>query len=124
MTSISIGRRVYWGPNFDRLAVIKKRYQPEGVFFTHQPARSSGLKRGSLNSKRRSPAARPDTPADLTPAVRCHFGSAQHADRLSIGKEAFPGHIAIVVGSFADPAFPAPTCSGWERKRHHWIEPL
>jgi FAD/FMN-containing dehydrogenase len=25
----------YWGPNFDRLAAIKKRYDPEGLFFTH-----------------------------------------------------------------------------------------
>ena len=38
--------------------------------------------------------------------------------------EAFPGHIAVAVGSFADPAFPAPTHSGWEAKRHHWVEPL
>ena len=38
--------------------------------------------------------------------------------------EAFPGHIAVAVGSFADPAFPAPTYSGWEAKRHHWVEPL
>jgi FAD/FMN-containing dehydrogenase len=26
----------YWGPNFDRLAAIKKRYDPEGLFFVHQ----------------------------------------------------------------------------------------
>ncbi|WP_348982245.1 GFA family protein [Bosea sp. BK604] len=38
--------------------------------------------------------------------------------------EAFPGHIAVAVGSFADPTFPAPTHSGWEAKRHHWLEPL
>jgi hypothetical protein len=38
--------------------------------------------------------------------------------------EAFVGHIAVAVGSFADPAFPAPTYSGWEAKRHHWVEPL
>ncbi len=25
----------YWGPNYDRLAAIKKRYDPEGLFFTH-----------------------------------------------------------------------------------------
>jgi FAD/FMN-containing dehydrogenase len=25
----------YWGPNFDRLAAVKKRYDPEGLFFTH-----------------------------------------------------------------------------------------
>lgn len=38
--------------------------------------------------------------------------------------EAFPGLVAVAVGSFADPAFPAPTYSGWEAKRHHWVEPL
>jgi FAD/FMN-containing dehydrogenase len=26
----------YWGRNFDRLAAVKKRYDPEGLFFTHQ----------------------------------------------------------------------------------------
>jgi hypothetical protein len=25
----------YWGPNFDRLAAVKKRYDPGGLFFTH-----------------------------------------------------------------------------------------
>ena len=38
--------------------------------------------------------------------------------------EGFPGHIAVAVGSFADPTFPAPTISGWEARRHHWVEPL
>jgi len=28
-------KKRYWGPNFDRLAAIKKRYDPEGLFFTH-----------------------------------------------------------------------------------------
>jgi hypothetical protein len=36
--------------------------------------------------------------------------------------EGFPGMIAVAVGSFADPAFPAPQYSGWERRRHHWAE--
>jgi hypothetical protein len=38
--------------------------------------------------------------------------------------EAFPGMIAVAVGSFADPAFPAPKHSGWERRQHHWAGPL
>jgi len=38
--------------------------------------------------------------------------------------EGFPGLIAVAVGSFADPAFPAPKHSVWERRRHHWVEPL
>ena len=25
----------YWGPNFERLAAVKQRYDPEGLFFTH-----------------------------------------------------------------------------------------
>jgi len=28
-------KTTYWGPNFDRLAAVKKRYDPEGLFFTH-----------------------------------------------------------------------------------------
>ena len=28
-------RTSFWGPNFDRLAAIKKRYDPAGLFFTH-----------------------------------------------------------------------------------------
>jgi FAD/FMN-containing dehydrogenase len=28
-------KRSYWGANFDRLAAIKKRYDPDGLFFTH-----------------------------------------------------------------------------------------
>ena len=28
-------KATYWGPNFDRLAAIKKRCDPEGLFFTH-----------------------------------------------------------------------------------------
>ena len=38
--------------------------------------------------------------------------------------EQFPGLIAIAVGAFADPAFPAPKHSVWERRRHPWIEAL
>jgi FAD/FMN-containing dehydrogenase len=28
-------KRGYWGSNFDRLAAVKKRYDPEGLFFAH-----------------------------------------------------------------------------------------
>ena len=31
-------------------------------------------------------ATQPNSLANLTPAVRCHFGSAPYADRLCIGK--------------------------------------
>ena len=32
-----------------------------------------------------------------------------------------PGLIGIFVGAFADPNFPAPSRSIWERSRHSWI---
>jgi hypothetical protein len=32
-----------------------------------------------------------------------------------------PDLIAVAVGCFADPGFPAPKHSVWERRRHHWI---
>ena len=38
--------------------------------------------------------------------------------------EGFPGLIAVAVGSFADPDFPAPRYSVWERRRHRWIETI
>ena len=28
-------KRSYWGANVDRLAGVKKRYDPDGLFFTH-----------------------------------------------------------------------------------------
>jgi hypothetical protein len=67
------------------------------------PELSSAVKRGSPNSKRPSPATQPNSLADLTPAVGCHFGSALYADRLCIGKRRhFPatslwpwGHLLI-----------------------------
>jgi hypothetical protein len=38
--------------------------------------------------------------------------------------EGFPGLIAVAVGAFADPAFPAPKYSVWKRRQHHWIGQL
>jgi hypothetical protein len=32
-----------------------------------------------------------------------------------------PGIIAIAVGAFADPAFPAPRISVWEARKHPWV---
>jgi hypothetical protein len=31
-----------------------------------------------------------------------------------------PGRIAVALGMFADPQFPAPRVSVWERRRHPW----
>jgi len=36
----------------------------------------------------------------------------------------FDGLIAIPVGAFADPAFPAPRFSVWEERKHDWVEIL
>ncbi len=33
----------------------------------------------------------------------------------------FPDLIAIPVGAFADPAFPAPAFSVWEERKHEWV---
>ena len=35
--------------------------------------------------------------------------------------EATPGIVAVPVGAFADPSFPAPTRSVWEERQHSWL---
>ena len=35
--------------------------------------------------------------------------------------EGFPGHVAVAIGNFADPAFPAPAIAVWEEARHPWV---
>src|SRR6516162_5820086 len=35
--------------------------------------------------------------------------------------EGFPGYVAVAIGSFAEPNFPAPTIAVWEESRHPWI---
>ena len=35
--------------------------------------------------------------------------------------DAFPDVIAVAVGGFGDPAFPAPAISVYERSRHDWL---
>ena len=34
--------------------------------------------------------------------------------------EGFAGFVAVAIGSFADPDFPAPTIAVWEQSRHPW----
>jgi hypothetical protein len=36
--------------------------------------------------------------------------------------EATPENVAVPVGAFADPAFPAPTMSVWEERQHSWVQ--
>jgi hypothetical protein len=35
----------------------------------------------------------------------------------------FCDFVAVAVGAFADPSFPAPTISVWEKCRHLWLNP-
>jgi hypothetical protein len=35
--------------------------------------------------------------------------------------EAFPEFVAVAIGTFADPNFPAPTISVWEDAHHPWV---
>jgi hypothetical protein len=53
-------------------------------------------------------------------ALTCHFcptcGSTVYFEN-----EAFAGIVAVAIGNFADPNFPAPTNSVWEETRHPWV---
>jgi len=35
--------------------------------------------------------------------------------------ERMPGLVAVAVGAFADPSFPAPTQAVWDERRHAWV---
>ena len=35
--------------------------------------------------------------------------------------EGFLGYVAVAIGNFADPKFPAPTIAVWEESRHPWV---
>lgn len=39
---------------------------------------------------------------------------------VTYSSEAMPGLTAVPVGTFADPAFPSPSVSGYEERRHSW----
>lgn len=62
--------------------------------------------------------------ADSGNTITYHFcpecGSTVH---YSIAGK-FEGMIAIPVGAFADPDFPAPRFSVWEKRKHPWVEIL
>jgi hypothetical protein len=52
--------------------------------------------------------------------LTCHFcptcGSTVYFEN-----EASPGFVAVAIGNFADPNFPAPILSVWETTRHPWV---
>ena len=41
---------------------------------------------------------------------------------VAYASEGQPGLIAVAVGGFADPDFPAPAYSVWEDRKHRWVE--
>jgi hypothetical protein len=45
-----------------------------------------------------------------------HCGSTVFAKTASV-----PGFVTVFVGAFADPAFPPPTESFFDQRRHHWV---
>lgn len=59
---------------------------------------------------------------DEGPGARFHFcprcGATVYFEPLGL-----PGHVAIPVGAFADPGFPAPTLSVYEERMHPWVVP-
>lgn len=60
-------------------------------------------------------------PSDSGADVRFHFcstcGSSVYWEPLRK-----PGVIAVAVGAFADPAYPAPTQAVYEQARHPWVD--
>ena len=50
-----------------------------------------------------------------------HFCPGCGSNVFFVMPQAMPGMIAIAVGCFADPEFPAPTMSIYGRSRHRWL---
>ena len=55
-------------------------------------------------------------------ALSGEYISETRATRLHELQFAVPGFVAVPVGAFADPQFPAPRISVFERRRHHWVD--
>ena len=66
--------------------------------------------------------------ADSGNRITFHFcpecGSDVHYEIDGKFDGKFDGLIAIPVGAFADPHFPAPQFSVWEERKHQWVEVL
>lgn len=59
---------------------------------------------------------------DEGPGARFHF-CPHCGDTVYFEPLGLPGQIAIPVGAFADPGFPAPTVSVYEDRMHAWVVP-
>jgi hypothetical protein len=59
-------------------------------------------------------------PSDSGLAVGFHF-CPECGSTVFWEPERKPEAVAVAVGSFADPSFPAPTQSVWSERRHPWV---
>jgi hypothetical protein len=67
-------------------------------------------------------ASRYERSSDSGHAVAFHF-CPDCGSTVFWEPERKPEAIAVAVGSFADPSFPAPTQSVWSERRHPWVMP-
>ena len=82
-----------------------------------------------------APRGRQDTKSgrNFKPIIPIGYESAQSGNALTFHfcptcgstvyweGEGFPGYVAVAIGNFADPNFPAPTIAVWEESRHPWV---
>lgn len=59
--------------------------------------------------------------ADSGNALRFHF-CPECGSTVYWEMSALPTFVAVAVGAFADPSFPAPAFSVYEARRHHWVD--
>lgn len=59
--------------------------------------------------------------ADSGNRVVFHFCPECGTDVWYLGGAGLPEAIAIPIGAFADPAFPPPRFSVWEKRKHPWV---
>ena len=65
-------------------------------------------------------ATRYERGADSGNRLTFHF-CPQCGSTLYWTNDGLPGIVMVALGNFADPGFPAPRISVWERHRHPWV---
>ena len=81
------------------------------------------------HSRLRSPPWSRERPPVVAVSCDCWRKASPYACRSVTGAtvyyvlESAPDVIAVPVGAFADPAFPEPHVSVWERRKHGWVLP-
>ena len=71
----------------------------------------------SIAGESRSYSRPTDAGHEFTTHFCPHCGTSVH---WASGKN--PGLVGVAVGALADPSFPAPVRSVWERSKHAWVE--